>query len=606
MYNQFIIFIVALFLCATYQTRPEPGITLPEAMTGLSMLLVLFLLTNRLAFRIVEKRIHSKSLPACDRAFENAVMRQTIAALIAFSISLYLLRIPDFLMRISLFTTIPTLTTVVCLCIFLVFLALMYNAAHPVYTRIYHQAMKKGSYIRSHLAFCIPVVLPWLVLSLSSDLLLLLPFERLNEFLASPAGELTFFIFFIFFIASVGPFFIQKLWRCKPLEPGYRRERIDRLCQSAAVEYRDILYWTLFGGKMITAGVMGLVRRFRYILLTPTLVNILNDDEIDAVMAHEIGHVKLRHMLFYIFFFVGYVLLSYVVFHAAYYAMIFFGMSAGLIFQTGASSTPAIPLLFNAIFVTSFILYFRFVFGYFMRNFERQADGYVYRLFPTAASLISSLEKIALVGGIPRDKPSWHHFSISERIDHLRKCEEDRGWIIRHNKKVKTAVIAYFIVLAGLVGLELGLNATGAGAHLDGMIIEKVIMAELDKRPGDPLLHGSLGDLYQHRGKYEKALIAYEKSLALNPDDPNVLNNMAWLLATCRHSEIRNPEKAVRLAEKAASIDPSPHILDTLAESYYSSGRTDKAVAVIRMAIDTAGGDKRYYLNQLDKFKSAK
>jgi hypothetical protein len=30
------------------------------------------------------------------------------------------------------------------------------------------------------------------------------------------------------------------------------------------------------------------------------------------------------------------------------------------------------------------VLYFRFIFGFFIRNFERQADLFVYRLFPDA------------------------------------------------------------------------------------------------------------------------------------------------------------------------------------------------------------------------------
>ena len=43
---------------------------------------------------------------------------------------------------------------------------------------------------------------------------------------------------------------------------------------------------------MITAAVMGLIKKFRYILVTQGLLQMLEPEEIDAVIAHEIGHVK--------------------------------------------------------------------------------------------------------------------------------------------------------------------------------------------------------------------------------------------------------------------------------------------------------------------------
>ncbi len=605
MYNQFITFIVVLFICATYQPQAKTSLSLLETVFLFFLFLLLFIVSNRLSFKKVEKNIDKVSFTARDREFENAVMRQTVVAVVLFTITLYLLCIPDFLLRISLFSLIPTLTTVVCLCIFLVFMTAIYKAAHDVYQKIYHHRIPLGSFIRSNLSFCIPVLLPWLVLSFSSDILRLLPFGGLNDFLASPAGELIFLIVVIFVIATVGPFFIQKLWRCKPLEPGYRRERLSRLCKFAKMEYKDILYWTLFGGKMVTAGVMGLTKAFRYILVTPALMQMLDDGEIDAVMAHEIGHVKKKHMLFYIVLFIGYVVLSYFILHVVDYAMIYARLSFEPIDTPGTDPASAISLLFIFIFIISFVLYFRFIFGFFMRNFERQADTYVYHFFDSAAGLISSLEKIALASGIPKDKPNWHHFSIKERIGFLTRCEKDKSRIVRHDKKVKTGIIVYLICLIFLGTVEFGLNFTEMGLKLTNVMIKKAILTELEKTPDDPLLYGSLGDIYQAGRDYEKAVLAYEKALALHPENPHVLNNLAWLLVTCKDPLIKDPEKALVLAKKAASLDASPHILDTLAESYFATGHNEKAIEIIRAAIELAMENKRYYLNQLEKFKSA-
>ena len=75
------------------------------------------------------------------------------------------------------------------------------------------------------------------------------------------------------------------------------RSRIENLCQKANFQYADILYWPIFGGRMITAGVMGLMKKFRYILVTKALFHSLEPEEIDAVIAHEIGHIKKKHFI---------------------------------------------------------------------------------------------------------------------------------------------------------------------------------------------------------------------------------------------------------------------------------------------------------------------
>ena len=104
-------------------------------------------------------------------------------------------------------------------------------------------------------------------------------------------------------MAIIGPALVQKFWRCKPLEDGYHRRRIEDLCQREGLAYANILYWPIFGGKMITAGVMGLIKNFSYILVTPSLLKLLQPEEVDAVIAHEIGHIKKKHLLFYLVFY---------------------------------------------------------------------------------------------------------------------------------------------------------------------------------------------------------------------------------------------------------------------------------------------------------------
>jgi len=215
-------------------------------------------------------------------------------------------------------------------------------------------------------------LLPWLLLSGVADLINALPLPAARAFLATTEGQTLYFCFFLVVVAVTGPVMLKTFWRCRPLDPGAPRERIEALCRRAGMAYRDILYWPLFGGKVLTAGVMGLIRRFRYILVTPSLLHLLAPEEIDAVIGHEIGHIKKKHLLFYLLFFAGYLVLSYVTFDVAVYALIFAEPAWRLVHRSGSNPGMVASIVFSAMIIGVFLVYFRYVVGFFMRNFERR------------------------------------------------------------------------------------------------------------------------------------------------------------------------------------------------------------------------------------------
>jgi Zn-dependent protease with chaperone function len=526
-------------------------------------------------------------------------------AILLFAVDIYGLNLPSFLIAIPLFNAIPTLAALLFLCLFVFYLALIWACAYGPYKKLYRSDISKKSYVFSNITFSIPVLLPWLILSGLADLIKALPFELPTRFLETTEGEVTYFLIFLFAVAIVGPAIIQKFWRCKPLESGEHRQRIENLCQKAGISYADILYWPIFGGKMITAGVMGLLRKFRYILVTPSLLRLLEPEEIDAVIAHEIGHVKRKHLVFYLMFFVGYMLISYVTFDMILFGIIYADPVYWFINKTGFNQTTIFSTLFSLVIIIVFLIYFRFVFGFYMRNFERQADIYVYTLFDSAKPLISTLEKIVTTSGQSADRPNWHHFSIRERIDFLQKCESDSRWIRRHNRKVKKSIGVYLaaILLIGLIGYQLNLGVIGD--KLNQNVLEKVIAREIEKSPDNPNLYRLLGDLYYNRKDYEGVKFAYEKALELRLNDPHVLNNLAWFYATCEIESLRNPKRSLSLAKLAAEVETSSQIFDTLAESYFVNEMYQEAIEVGERALKLAKDNRSYYEKQLEKFRKA-
>ena len=607
MFGNFLYFIVVLLIYSTYQPPESPLLPVGEALAGAVGLLLLFAAYALLAFGRLGKKLERLGPAAADVRHSAMVTRLCVLAVALFAVDVYGLNLPAYLSGLPGLRVLPTLQALLFLVLFIGYLAIGWAAAHPTHDRILRTRTSRRGYVAANIAFGIPVILPWLVLSGVADLIELLPFEAPRRWLASPAGEMGYFLFFLILVAVAGPVLIRRFWRCRPLAEGPDRRRIVAVCQRAGLRFAEILDWPLFEGRMITAGVMGLVRRFRYILVTRAMLAYLAPEEVEQVIAHEVGHVKRHHLIYYLLFLTGYLILAYAAFDLVIYALLyarpFQWLSAG-----GASDpTRLASILLNGCMVALFLLYFRFIFGYFMRNFERQADLYVYRLYDDARPLIATLVKIAATSGIAPEKPNWHHFSIRQRVDYLLRCQADPAWINRHDRKVRRSLAVYLtaLILVGITAWQLNFGA--AGRQLNRHLLQTIVSEELARDPRQPDLLVLLGDLhYQHRD-LKQAAEAYEQAVVLDPNHPQGLNNLAWLYATGPVPDLRHPARALELALRAAALDPAPHVLDTLAESYYVNGRYADAEATGHRALDAAGNDNRaYFEGQLKKFSRAR
>ena len=607
MFGNFIYFIVALLIYSTYQPSEQTNFAFLDTLLFFVALILLFFFFSRRQFTRIARMSTTHRHDVLDQQYSSALTRQSILAIALFAVDIYGLNVSSFLSGIWLFESFPTLEALVFMTIFVGYLAMVWSNAYDAYRRIYGADLTRHAYVSSNIAFSVPVLLPWLLLSGIADLILVLPFDLPRQVLTSPEGETVYFLFFLFAVAVLGPLIIQKFWRCRPLEAGYYRQRIEALCLRADLKYADILYWPIFGGRMITAGVMGLVGRFRYILVTDALLRILNDEEVDAVIAHEVGHVKKYHLLFYLFFFMGYMVIAYATFDLIVYLIIFSEPFYRFVFVTGISRTTVTTGLLSLVIILNFIVYFRYIFGYFMRNFERQADVFVYRFFASALPLISTFKKIVAASGHSADKPNWHHFSIRQRVDFLKRCEVDRSWIQHHDRKVRFSIFGYVVimVMVGIAGYHLNFGQTGK--RLNEQFFETAILNEISRngesRAG---LYAMLGDLYFGRNSFAQASSTYRTALDMDPDSAIVLNNFAWLLATCEDRNYRNPQLALELARRAVAIEHSPHILDTLAESLFINGQIAEAVDAAKNALALAKTNRAYYNGQLEKFQAAR
>ena len=156
------------------------------------------------------------------------------------------------------------------------------------------------------------------------------------------------------------------------------------------------------------------------------------------------------------------------------------------------------------------------------------------------------------------------------------------------------------LLAAGYFGYAINFGTIGKTLNLH--FIETIAKRNLDQEPDNPNLHLILGSLCYEKKEYEKAIRSYERTLELTPNNPDALNNLSWLYATCEDVEKRDYSKALTYAIQAASLKQAPYILDTLAESYYVNGLYKLAIEAEKRALAMNPDNRKYYEEQLKKF----
>lgn len=540
------------------------------------------------------------------RGIQQTTHYLMILSLVFFASEIYLLNFKSLIAWIPGISRFASLEGGLGIGLYLIHVVLIWVLGYPAQQSILHSSQPMGPYLRSQLQFNLPILFPWFFITFLSDLIELFAGPGLRAFLNQPLGEMAFVLIFLILLSIFFPFLIKTWWQCQPIPEGSKQKLLQNFCQEMGCPFREVYLWPAFGGRMLTAGVMGLVRRFRYLLITPALLDLLEPEELVGVVAHEIGHIRKKHLLFYLFFFVGYVLLA--VFFSQWISRQILHYPAFLEFISSFKGYS--DDLFSVVLILpmalGLILYFRFLFGFFMRNFERQADLFSLETLGSPWPLIRSLEKIGTSSGQGRDLPNWHHFSIAQRVEFLEQVSQHPKVAGRHKKKMAWAVGLFFFFLIGLgiYGFEERIWFSSGGTD-NLQMLETLLTRELRSRPEDTKILMALAMVYHEQKHYDRAKEIYERVMQKDPQNSWALNNLAWMLATGKEQDFFQPQKALALARKAAALNPDPMILDTLAEAYFASGRSDTALRIIREVLANNPPNRSYFLAQEKRFKQS-
>ena len=526
-----------------------------------------------------------------------------VIALVVYAAILYLTDIKSYLDVLSWNNRLPVLTNLSGLALFILLLSLMWVTARRSYATVFGRHYQIPEFLVLNIRAILPVVLPWIVLSLFYDLLALTPSENLQLFIDSAWGDALFFGLFLAFIVIFFPPLVRRLWGCMKIPEGVLNDHLRSFCNRQNFSV-SLYIWPLYEGRVLTAGVMGLVPRLRYILLTPAIIETMSIQELEAVLAHEIAHVKKKHLLQYVLLIGGFSLMAGILAEPFFYYAFSFEWVFNLLTSERLNPDTVVGLVIGLPFLVLLLLYFRFVFGFFSRNFERQADLYVIKMLGSGSALISAFDKIADTSGQNRNKPNWHHFSIAERIDALERSERNPALIERQDRKVRRNLMAFVFIIVSVIALARQVPIDQLARDYEAKYIEFDFISRVKDIEDKALWYQLVGDLMIQRQLENRAMVAYNKALELDPDNPVALNNLAWLLLTSEDQSLRDPLRALTLAQRAVLRSSESHVLDTLATAYWANGFIDEAISTEQEALSGATTQREFYQDQIERFKT--
>ncbi|MFT5727634.1 MAG: Zn-dependent protease with chaperone function [Desulforhopalus sp.] len=593
MYTNLILFLVAIFLFSVAIVPDTPMLAPWQA--GLFLVGVLF------TFSRLSSYLFNKKSKGYESGYFKAEKQLSIMSLLFFAVTLYFCDPKYYLALLPLADAVPAFVGFGGLFLFVTFLMVMWRQGRPAYEKVFNKKYSTSSFLLSNIKANLPIVLPWMVLSLLYDLVGLLPFPALQTIISSSWGDLLFYGLFLVFIIAFFPPIVRSLWGCEKLPDGILKTQLDSFCQKQDFK-ADFYLWPLFEGRVLTAAVMGIIPGLRYILLTPALIETMTLLELEAILAHEIGHVKKRHLLLYVFLIGGFSLLAGLLAEPFIHLLLSLGFLNGLMIKANLSAETVVTVVGAVPLLVAMILYFRFVFGYFIRNFERQADLYSLQAVGSGEALVSAFEKISMLSGNIREQKNWHHFGIGERIDCLEDASRRPDRIEKHNSKVRRSLVAFIAVLILTVVGVRQIPTELLAQRYEENFTETILMQRAAQEPEQAIWQRLIGDLMLNKKMEQKAYIAYEKAFSLDPVNPEIMNNFAWLLLTSEDLDLRDPLKALTLARGAVTVMEKGYVLDTLATAYWANGLVEEAVQIEQRAAAVDPAKRRFYQAQSDRF----
>lgn len=206
-------------------------------------------------------------------------------------------------------------------------------------------------------------------------------------------------VLYLLLVFSLAPLLTQASHPVEPLPDDHPAAAMAAdLCRKAEVNISGVYRLTPGEPRASNALVSGLWSPLRRIYITDHMLATFSLAELRVILAHEIGHVRMRHIWAYLGLAVA----------GALYIPHLVKLLAPIAFFEDA------PLLR---FLIPFGIYWGVVFRFFSRRFEYAADRYAIAMTGDPCAFRAALEKMADANGTVRRWAKWDFFQTHPPID---------------------------------------------------------------------------------------------------------------------------------------------------------------------------------------------
>ncbi len=227
-----------------------------------------------------------------------------------------------------------------------------------------------------------------------------------------------FYILFAVVLSTLFPVVIMPLFhKFEPLEEGDLTQAVRAMMVESGIKVVGVYKWGLEAKTSTANAAFTGVGRTKRIILSDTLLSGYSQEEILAILAHEVGHYKNRDVLRLMF---TSSVLAFVGFYVAHLCLTGLSGLLGIIeiYDIGAS-----PLFIFSLFVFSLVsMPFANMHS---RRREFAADAYAVAKIGSPDTLVSTFEKLADQNLSNKEPSAWvevllhSHPSISRRIERI-------------------------------------------------------------------------------------------------------------------------------------------------------------------------------------------
>ena len=326
-----------------------------------------------------------------------------------------------------------TLTIVIAMFLYLILLKPFMSSLYEMLKPVLAEKETLEDFLRARQTVPIiffPPVIIWLVLEdmgLSEGMGLM-----------SEIKTLTIAPIFLFGLYLLSPRLFNWAWKTENADSELVH-RLKELSKKAETQIAGVKIWNTFNEPLPNAAVAGIISKFRFVYITDYLLKSFTDKQAEAVVGHELGHLRLGHVTSYLLFSINAIIIAILLKSTLIIYFPFFYVHDNLSY-----------VLEIAIFIPVFAISFTAL----ARHCERQADIFSSIITKKESFISSMLALKLLLGTKPKWFPDWllTHPEADDRVDNVTKTNIFQiDTLIKSSKRTKGTL--FFLTTVLIVAL---------------------------------------------------------------------------------------------------------------------------------------------------------